>query len=106
MYLIRCILNRVLYAIQFGLFYRMSSRKLLPEDQAALKKLGARIKVLRQRKGYTNYEKFAFEHEISRSQLWRYENGEDLNFSSLLRIIRALDMTIADFFAEGLDPKE
>jgi len=66
-----------------------------------LEKLGKRIKELRIAKGYTNNEKFAFAHDISRSQYNRYENGQDLRFSSLLKIIHALEMTVEDFFAEG-----
>ena len=66
-----------------------------------LKKMGARIRALRIARGYQNYEKFAFEHDISRSQLWRYENGEDLRLSSLIKILRALNISLADFFGEG-----
>ncbi len=68
-----------------------------------LVKLGKRIKDLRIKKGYTNYEYFAYEHEISRSQFGRYERGEDLRYSSLLRIVRAFDMTLEEFFSEGFD---
>lgn len=66
-----------------------------------LKKLGARIKALRIEKGYTNYEYFAFENDIPRAQYGRYERGEDLRFSSLLKIIRAFKMTPKEFFSEG-----
>ena len=66
-----------------------------------LKKMGARIRALRIARGYQNYEKFAFEHDISRSQLWRYENGEDLRVSSLIKILKALDISFAQFFSEG-----
>lgn len=66
-------------------------------------KLGARIKQLREQKGYSNAEKFAYLHNISRSQYARYEKGEDLRFSSLIRIIRAHEMNIKDFFSEGFD---
>lgn len=68
-----------------------------------LKKLGERIKELRISKGYTSYEYFAYEHNISRAQFGRYERGEDLRFSTLVRIISAFDMTLDEFFAEGFD---
>ncbi len=74
---------------------------LTKED--ALKSLGARIKSLRIKKGYTSYEYFAYEHNISRAQFGRYERGEDLRFSTLVKIINAFDMTIEEFFAEGFD---
>ena len=70
--------------------------KKLPGKDLIL--LGKRIKELRIKKGYTNYEYFAFEHNIPRSQFGRYENGEDLRYTSLLRVIRAFDMTPEEFF--------
>lgn len=78
---------------------KRATRKLSTED--ALKKLGERIKELRIEKGYTSYEYFAYEHEISRAQFGRYERGEDLRFSSLMRVINALGLTLEDFFSDG-----
>lgn len=71
--------------------------------EEALKKLGERMKQLRIKKGYTNYEYFAYDHEISRAQYGRYERGDDLRFGTLIKIINALEMTIEDFFSEGFD---
>lgn len=71
-----------------------------------LKKLGERIKSLRISKGYSSYEYFAYEHNISRAQFGRYERGEDLRFSTLTKIIKAFDMTLEEFFSEGFDKKE
>ena len=68
-----------------------------------LKKLGERIKELRIKKGYTSYEYFAYEHDISRAQFGRYEKGLDLRYSTLIRVIAAFEMTVSDFFAEGFD---
>jgi len=70
---------------------------------SSLKKLGKRIKDLRIKKGYSNYENFAFENDIPRAQYGRYENGEDLRFSSLAKVIKALDMSVKEFFSEGFD---
>lgn len=66
-----------------------------------LDKLGKRIKALRIQKGYTNYETFAFKHNIPRAQYGRYEKGSDLHYSSLLKVIAAFDMSVKDFFSEG-----
>ncbi|MBR09441.1 MAG: transcriptional regulator [Rickettsiales bacterium] len=68
-----------------------------------LKKLGERIKSLRIAKGYTNYEYFAYEHNIPRAQFGRYERGEDLRFSSLVKVVKAFGMTLPEFFSEGFD---
>jgi transcriptional regulator with XRE-family HTH domain len=80
-----------------------SARKKVQKKPAndELAQLGARIKSLRIKKGYTNYEYFAFEHEIPRAQYGRYEKGEDLRYSSLLKVIKAFDMTVEEFFSEG-----
>ncbi len=71
------------------------------EDQ--LKKLGARIKQLRIKAGYTSYEYFAYEHNISRAQFGRYENGQDIRFSTLIKIITAFGLSVDEFFSEGFD---
>ncbi|MBI1227785.1 MAG: helix-turn-helix domain-containing protein [Bacteroidetes bacterium] len=68
-----------------------------------LANLGNRIKSLRKEKGFSNYEQFAFTHEIGRAQYGRYENGEDLRFSSLLKVLQAFDISLAEFFSEGFE---
>lgn len=75
------------------------SIELNTEDQ--LQKLGQRIKALRIERGYTSYEYFAYDHGFSRAQFGRYEKGQDLRFSSLVRIANAFEMTLHDFFKEG-----
>lgn len=62
--------------------------------------LGARIKELRIAKGYTNYENFAYDHDIPRSQFGRYEKGEDLRFTSLVKILQAFNISPEEFFDE------
>lgn len=70
-----------------------------PDEQ--LVKLGARIKSLRIKAGYTSYEYFAYEHNIPRAQFGRYEQGKDLRFSSLVKVVSAFGMTMEEFFGEG-----
>jgi len=70
-----------------------------------LKNLGNRIKQIRKAKGYSNYEKFAHQHDFNRSSYGRFESGEDIRFSSLLRVLDAFDMDIQEFFADGFDRK-
>lgn len=73
------------------------------ENDEYLKKLGKRIKDLRIKKGYTNYEYFAFEHNIGRAQYGKYETGGNIQFNTLVKILKALDITLKDFFSEGFD---
>lgn len=68
-----------------------------------IQRLAARLRTLRKAKGYGNYEQFAFENELNRIQYGRYEKGSDLRFSSLMKVIRALDISVAEFFGEGFD---
>ncbi len=60
--------------------------------------LGTRIKELRIAKGYTNYENFAFDHDLPRSQFGRYEKGEDIRFTSLVKILHAFNISPEEFF--------
>lgn len=73
------------------------SPKPLSKEEA-LKRLGNRIKQLRIEKGYTSYEYFAYEHDFSRAQFGRYERGEDLRFSSLVKIANAFGLTLEELF--------
>ena len=75
----------------------------LQYDDEMLKKLADRIRTLRKKKGYPNYEQFAYEHNISRAQFGRYEKGENLRFLSLQKVVNAFGMTLAEFFSEGFD---
>ena len=70
------------------------------QTQEKLSKLGKRFKELRIEKGYPNYEQFAFQNNISRSQYGRYENGQDIRFSSLCKVLKALDVTFEEFFKD------
>jgi transcriptional regulator with XRE-family HTH domain len=84
---------------------RVIKRPQKPEliTDEMLLKLGARIRKLRKEQGFDNYEQFAYEHNISRAQFGRYENGQDIRFSSLIRIVNAFGMTLDEFFSEGFD---
>jgi hypothetical protein len=77
--------------------------KSLLKKEETLKKLGERIRQLRIKSGYTNYEYFAYENDISRAQYGRYERGEDMRFGTLVKIINAHKITVKEFFSEGFD---
>lgn len=68
-----------------------------------LENLGKRLKELRIARGYSNYEQFAFDHELPRAQYGRYEKGQDLRFSSLVKVLNALDVSLKEFFQEGFE---
>ena len=89
------------------MFCDMQGRKNIPNNEdfsdEYLKKLGERIKSLRIKANYKSYEFFAYDHNFSRAQWGRYENGQDLKFSSLVKVIKAFDMTLVEFFQEGFE---
>ncbi|RLJ31165.1 helix-turn-helix transcriptional regulator [Chryseobacterium indologenes] len=82
----------------------MEEKEFLKDE--VLQKLGKRIKQIRIAKGYSSYEYFAYEHNISRAQYGRYEKGEDLRFSTLAKVIHAFGMTMDEFFSEGFEENE
>jgi transcriptional regulator with XRE-family HTH domain len=65
--------------------------------------LGSRLKYFRKLRGYTNYERFAYEINISRTQYGKYEAGGNIKFSTLKKILKHLDITFKEFFQEGFD---
>lgn len=77
--------------------------KVNDPERDLLNKLGNRIKTLRLKAGHNHYEKFAFQNDIGRILLRRVELGSNVNFNNLFKIIKALDVTPAEFFSEGFD---
>lgn len=71
--------------------------------QKKLENLGNRLKAIRKKAGYTSAEKFAYKNDINRAQYGKYEVGADLRFSSLVKILNALDISLAEFFSEGFE---
>jgi transcriptional regulator with XRE-family HTH domain len=68
-----------------------------------LRKMGARIKSLRKEKGYSNSDQFAYEKNIARAQYQRYESGSDLRFTTIVKLVKAFDMNLNEFFSEGFE---
>ncbi|MAD97948.1 MAG: transcriptional regulator [Flavobacteriaceae bacterium] len=73
------------------------------DKSTEINKLANRIKSLRIQKGYSSYETFAFENGIHRAQYGRYEIGTDMQYTSLLKVAKAFDMSLEEFFSEGFD---
>ena len=70
-----------------------------------LQKLGKRIRTLRKSQGFKSYELFAYDIEISRVGMNKYENGtfDDIRMRTLLKIIDGLGITPKEFFSEGFE---
>jgi len=68
-----------------------------------LTKMAERLKSLRKKKGYSNMDIFAYEHGFGRAQYGRYENGQDLRFTTIVRLANCFNMNLKEFFDEGFD---
>ena len=75
------------------------------DHDAFLKKLSKRIKTLRKEKGFKSYELFAYDIEISRAGMSKYESGafDDIRIRTLLKIIDGLGISPKEFFSDGFD---
>lgn len=78
----------------------MKTKTLTKEEKKYLIKLGERMKQLRKKAGHKSYEYFAYENEISASQYAKYERGGNIQFNTLIKIIKALDVTFEEFFKD------
>lgn len=80
----------------------MKKAPLSPTEKKYLNKLAKRLKEHRIKAGYSNYENFAFSNEIGRTQYGKYETGGNIQFTTLVKILKALDITFEEFF-KGFD---
>lgn len=67
-------------------------------DDERIKKIAEKLRELRKKAGYTNYENFAWENDIGRVQYWRMEKGANFTMVSLLKILDAHGITLKEFF--------
>ena len=74
--------------------------KTYEDPQIDVVKISRRFKALRIQRGYTTVEAFTKDTGLSRSQYLRFEKGNDLKLSSLVKIIRAFNMTFEEFFRD------
>lgn len=72
-------------------------------EKNQLTQLGQRIRFFRKKSGYSNYEHLAYDCGISRSQYGKYENGGNIKFTTLCKILDHLDVSLEDFFKEGFN---
>lgn len=68
------------------------------EVEKILLAIGRLIKTTREKR--TTLERFAYEINISRSQMSKYEAGGDMFLSTFLRVLHGLDITGEEFFSE------
>ena len=75
-----------------------ASSKTVTAETKKLKQIGERLKFYRKKAGYTNYEYFAYENNISRPQYGKYEAGANIQLNTLIKILKALNVSLEEFF--------
>jgi transcriptional regulator with XRE-family HTH domain len=78
------------------------TEKAVTGETKQLKQIGDRLKYYRKKSGYTNYEYFAYENNISRPQYGKYEAGANIQLNTLIKILKALNVSLEEFF-KGFD---
>lgn len=75
------------------------------DHDAFFLKLSKRIKALRKGNGFSSFESFAYDIEISRVGMGKYESGNfnDIQLRTLLKVIDGLGLTPKEFFSKGFD---
>lgn len=78
--------------------------KIKPLDpDKEYKKLGARIKQLRKDAGYTSAEEFAYKFLFPRSGYGQLEQGKNIEYATLIRILNCHGIGYLEFFSEGFE---
>lgn len=71
----------------------------MKSDEEALKDIGERLRKLRIQRGYSSYETFAIEHDLSRMQYWRLEKGTtNMTIKTLKRVLDLHGISLKEFF--------
>lgn len=74
-----------------------NSRYISEEHKERIKKVGEKIRLLR-KEVEPNYETFAFKNGINRMSYFNVEKGNNIQLSTLLKILDGLDITLEEFF--------
>ena len=75
--------------------------KTLKEKSHEVLLLAERIKQLRKERGYSSQETFAYDNDYTLSYYSRLERGEDIRFTSLVKVCKALNVDLNTFFSTG-----
>lgn len=76
--------------------------KKFEDKPIEIQQLAKRVKELRLSTG-KSAEVFAYDNEWSRSSYSRIERGEDIRFTTLVRLCKIHNITMKEFFGESFD---
>lgn len=69
-------------------------------EENVLKEIGGKLKQLRISAGYSSYENFAFDHELSSRYYWGVEKGRNISMSYLIKLLNIHNVSVQSFFIE------
>jgi transcriptional regulator with XRE-family HTH domain len=64
------------------------------------RKIGSKLKRLRKEAGFTSYENFAMEYELSRMYYWQVENGRNISLEYLFNLLNIFKVDLPEFFSD------
>jgi transcriptional regulator with XRE-family HTH domain len=82
---------------------KRTKKKAANQGNELIEQLAARIRQLRKDAGYSSFEEFANDRGIHRAQFGRYEKGQNMRYTSLVKVAGLFGMTLQQFFSEGFD---
>jgi transcriptional regulator with XRE-family HTH domain len=68
------------------------------DEKEFFKLVGERIRYIRKKKGFSQYDDFAWTNNLNRQTVLNAETGKPIHAKSLFKIIKALDETPEEFF--------
>ncbi|MCB9245144.1 MAG: helix-turn-helix transcriptional regulator [Flavobacteriales bacterium] len=68
------------------------------EPELTYKRIGTALRELRLKAGYSSYENFAIDHDLSRRHYWETEKGRNISIEYLVKILAIHNMSIKEFF--------
>jgi transcriptional regulator with XRE-family HTH domain len=72
----------------------------MENELQVLQEIGRKLTLLRINAGFTSYERFAVEYNISRMAYWKIEKGKtNITMRTLLTILNIHKISLVDFFA-------
>lgn len=78
-------------------------KEVLDERMIAI---GDTFRKMRKDAGYSNYDMIAYDLDMSRNQISRIERGENITLSTLLFMLDAHGMSLAEFFKNFTEKSE
>jgi transcriptional regulator with XRE-family HTH domain len=64
----------------------------------SLEAIGKKLRELRIKKGYTSYEHFAYDFDLTRQTVGRAEQGKNISLKTLQALLKIHKITFEEFF--------